>query len=1024
MADDLTIEVTGSAEKAASALDRIIQKITDLQARFEKAAPSVSKFAADMDKIASSSRQWSSFDKMASSVDKQAQVSKKAEANMAMYQARLERANVSMERSRVSSERLAAAQQKSLAISQAAANAERLRGIIGSRSSAQSAEQEVGYSAIPPDVRAINQRSQDEAAAFTARAAARAGAGSTPVSLNAGAATAEVRRMGEYIDGLTPKIANMSAEAQAQFNALAAKLNLVSQQIDNQNMLYSSLAAKAARVGAEQGNGSDAYLRLEKRMLSADSAANRLSATQEKLKAQLAGVASGAALAGEQSERAARKSASGWYRTLDMFGRMLIRIAAFKAYSAIAQGITTGLQNMALANSQANATMSALSTNALYLKNSLGAALMPALQALIPVINQVSDALANVFNTIGMLIARVFNHASTVTIAKRANVDYAATLDKTKASADAAKKSLMGFDELNILNAQKANEGVTSPGMPSYDTMFETVKIPGWVNNIGNFTDTIGKIIGDWWNGLTDAQKWGAGIGGTAGFVIGGIIGHLIGGPIGQVVGSVLGGVIGVIIGTWWAGLTTKEKWGAGIGATAGAVIGAIIGGLVGGKIGAAVGAVLGGTVGALIGKWWSDLTTPEKWSAGIGAGAGAVIGGIVGGILTGGNPIGIVVGAALIGTIGLIVGKFWSDLTTPQKWSVGIGAGAGAIIGGIIGGMIGGPIGVVVGATLGGTIGTIIGQWWSGLTTKQKWSAGVGASAGAVIGGIIGGIIAGPIGVVVGAALGGTAGTIIAQWWSTLKTKQKWSVGTTGIGAIVGAFIGTIFLGPLGTILGAGIGGLAGNLIEKFWDYLSNKNNWKIGKGVGIAATIGGIIGAIIGGPLGAAIGAAIAGGAAFAIEKYTNKTASGSGGGIRDAAGTAFHPGGPVLVNDQLGPIYQELIRLPNGLSFIPSGRNVLIPDLPRGSSVLNATETKNLLPHYAEGAGNLSVKSIFDQGGQLNSDSNILTRMDSISERLKSLEKAILDRPVNLYSDDRKIAESSNRGNRLLGKTAPTN
>ena len=29
----------------------------------------------------------------------------------------------------------------------------------------------------------------------------------------------------------------------------------------------------------------------------------------------------------------------------------------------------------------------------------------------------------------------------------------------------------------------------------------------------------------------------------------------------------------------------------------------------------------------------------------------------------------------------------------------------------------------------------------------------------------------------------------------------------------------------------------------------------------------------------------------------------------------------------------------------------------------------------------------------------------------------------RPVNLYTDDRKIAESTNRGNRLLGRTAPT-
>ncbi|WP_238138393.1 hypothetical protein, partial [Streptococcus suis] len=61
--------------------------------------------------------------------------------------------------------------------------------------------------------------------------------------------------------------------------------------------------------------------------------------------------------------------------------------------------------------------------------------------------------------------------------------------------------------------------------------------------------------------------------------------------------------------------------------------------------------------------------------------------------------------------------------------------------------------------------------------------------------------------------------------------------------------------------------------------------------------------------------------------------------------AIGTNFHPGGLALVNDQIGSMYKELITLPSGESFIPSGRNVLL-DLPRGSKVLKASSTERLM------------------------------------------------------------------------------
>ena len=80
-------------------------------------------------------------------------------------------------------------------------------------------------------------------------------------------------------------------------------------------------------------------------------------------------------------------------------------------------------------------------------------------------------------------------------------------------------------------------------------------------------------------------------------------------------------------------------------------------------------------------------------------------------------------------------------------------------------------------------------------------------------------------------------------------------------------------------------------------------------------------------------------------------------SGGTLRyDARGTDFHPGGLSVVNDQQGATFRELVTLPDGSSFIPKGRDVLL-DLPKGSKVLRAALTKMKFPdikQYQDGVG----------------------------------------------------------------------
>lgn len=94
-----------------------------------------------------------------------------------------------------------------------------------------------------------------------------------------------------------------------------------------------------------------------------------------------------------------------------------------------------------------------------------------------------------------------------------------------------------------------------------------------------------------------------------------------------------------------------------------------------------------------------------------------------------------------------------------------------------------------------------------------------------------------------------------------------------------------------------------------------------------------------------------------------------------INHAKGTNFHPGGLAMVNDQKGPLYRELVTFPTGESFIPEGRNVMLP-LPRGAKVLPANKTKRLFPAYANGIGfeNTNIAQLAQRMGNLSSEQRV--------------------------------------------------
>ncbi|HFU4206541.1 TPA: phage tail tape measure protein, partial [Streptococcus suis] len=142
-----------------------------------------------------------------------------------------------------------------------------------------------------------------------------------------------------------------------------------------------------------------------------------------------------------------------------------------------------------------------------------------------------------------------------------------------------------------------------------------------------------------------------------------------------------------------------------------------------------------------------------------------------------------------------------------------------------------------------------------------------------------------------------------------------------------------------------------------------------------------------------------------------------------FKNEKGTDFHPGGLAMVNDQKGPLYKELITLPSGESFIPEGRDVILP-LPRGSKVLHASGTKRLMnrlgiPNYERGIGFPEDARLFrdidryHQATASNHSTSITIDNRQVIELLKEILEAVsmngnTELDIDVYMGGRKWVE----------------
>jgi len=89
-----------------------------------------------------------------------------------------------------------------------------------------------------------------------------------------------------------------------------------------------------------------------------------------------------------------------------------------------------------------------------------------------------------------------------------------------------------------------------------------------------------------------------------------------------------------------------------------------------------------------------------------------------------------------------------------------------------------------------------------------------------------------------------------------------------------------------------------------------------------------------------------------------------------IKYASGVGYHPGGPALINDQKGSVFEEAFKNPGEpWRVIPKMRNVMV-DLKPGATVVPAAETArrfapSSVPHYANGVGSWIKGELGDMG-----------------------------------------------------------
>ena len=332
-----------------------------------------------------------------------------------------------------------------------------------------------------------------------------------------------------------------------------------------------------------------------------------------------------------------------------------IRAALSGLRNAIGEGIknlyeySRAMNNMDA--SHASGTLDSFATNALYVKNALATALIPILYSIVPIVDRIASAFVQAANAVAAFFSAL-NGSATFTGAVKASKKFENNIGGAAGKAEELKKTLLGFDEINRLEAPNDGGGGGGGGNAlDASDMFDEFEVPEkikkfveWLKDhlelIKGLAFAIGAALLAWRIGSTFMQALK-----LAPNLLGGILTAL------GLVALALGAIDAWVNGLDWTNLLTMLGG-----------IALIVGGLaiVLGATGAAIGMLIGGIVLLVVAlhEW---ITTGELSTETFVALAAGIL--LVGGaiaLLTG-SWIPLVVAAVAV--VGLTIYKYWDKI-------------------------------------------------------------------------------------------------------------------------------------------------------------------------------------------------------------------------------------------------------------------------------------------------------------------------------------------------------------------------
>lgn len=287
--------------------------------------------------------------------------------------------------------------------------------------------------------------------------------------------------------------------------------------------------------------------------------------------------------------------------------RMAMYRAIRSAIRMLSASVSEGVKNLAefdratgqTTTAGAIKTISAYQQQFLQLKNAVGAAAMPIMQVLLPVVQTIAGWFITAANAVNQLVRALQGFSTFMQAGTADGYDYADSMSAAGGAAGKLKNTILGFDELNVMNGQNGGGGGGGSGnwggLSAVDLFGETGISQSILDFAASLRLTVTDIFSDWgsWNPERLAEALIAG----AAAVLGGIIGFSLGGVGGALIGIAIGASLGLSLDALVFNHDGKISDAEAANVVA-AALAVIFGGAVGGVLGGGIGIVIGASVG------------------------------------------------------------------------------------------------------------------------------------------------------------------------------------------------------------------------------------------------------------------------------------------------------------------------------------------------------------------------------------------------------------------------------------------